>query len=1187
MYRMNNTREFDLAHSPLSGIHLLEAAAGTGKTYAIAFLVLRLIIEEEMKMGEILALTYTVSATEELRGRIRTFIKRAIAAFLGQPESDAAFIVLRDHYPQPERALRLLQDALRDFDDAAIHTIHSFCFRVLTDHAFASGQPANFEILPDDAMLLDDVVRDLWRRYVYDLAPELVATLIGMKAFDMLRALSRMLPRDPITHVTLPSHLPPPPSPLHLRAVFAQTKNMWWQERDAITGELHNLGIKRNIYQDIPSLIQALDSYFAQEMALPPAPELEKVTYPKLKQSLRKDAPPPTHPFFPLAHDLSCTIKAFTGEASQYAQGLAGELYRILRDELPTRKRLERTYAFDDLLAELYRAIRDESVGPVLHEAVRRRYRAALIDEFQDTDPVQYEILRYFFGDGVSPLFLIGDPRQAIYSFRGADLFAYLSAREHVSQIHTLITNYRSTPSLVAAINAIFACHPCPFVFPDIVFRPAIGVNRGTAITWPDNLQSEPLQLWYLPEDFLRDHDATSKDRCRELIADLTAREISRLLETATRGELLMGDRPLIPDDIVVLVRDRYEGQLVQRTLRRLGITSVFQRAGLLFATEEAKECKWILKAILEPHRGEILRAALTTPIMGVTGSDIPTMELEDYHERCIAYLSRWEDEGFLPMFREFLSREGVRERLLDLPEGERRLTNVLHLGEVLHGIETKEHLTPAGLFKWLSARIDGDVTGNEAYELRLESDQGAITISTIHKSKGLEFPVVFCPFLWWETSAKQGEKGSLAVTVHHVRENDAWRRVVTPLWDKRGVNDAAWMESLAEGCRLVYVALTRAIHRCYVIWGKFPGSGTSPLAYLLHYRAGTVTEKDLSEYWKGMSDGDLFDDVTALAQAAPDQLRVFPITSYPPLPRIFLKPPSPSLAPRTPVSVRERTEGIASFTFFVSHETEEDDEIYLETPSPPPETFARVDPVFLFPQGVRSGSAIHRIMEQLDFTHLEREGTLRIIAACLRTYGLDPAWQEAIWTLVERVITTPLNLVSGPLSLSAISPRDRATEMAFAFPLAHITAARLASLFPDNDFATRLTGLQFPPLQGYLKGAIDLIFRHENRYYIIDWKTNHLGYTYEDYAQDRLQAIMYDHFYPLQYHLYLLALHRHLLRHVPHYTYEEHMGGVFYLFVRGINPEIDDSMGIFEDRPPLHVIDQLDTYLCQEDHGP
>lgn len=778
------TPEFDLPCSPLAGMHLLEAAAGTGKTYTMAFLVLRLLIEEKMKVGEILVLTYTLNATEELRDRIRTFLKHAIATFSGDEESTPPFRDLKDRHSHPEHALRLLQEALRDFDDAAIHTIHSFCLRLLTDHALSSGQPMGLEILPDDTMLLDEAVRDLWRRHVYDASPELVAVLIEhLKTFEKLRGIARILPRDPLTRVILPARLEAPPDPHQLRTLFTDAKAQWQQERGAIGEELQKLELKKNLYRSIPDLLESLDHYFAQERAFPLATELEKATYPKLRASLKKGATPPTHLFFHLATQLYLALTRFIDQAQGYAQGLAAELYRTLRDDLPQRKRQNRTYAFDDLLTELYRVIQEPTCGFTLRETLRKHYRAALIDEFQDTDPLQYEILRYFFDDGTSPMFLIGDPRQAIYSFRGADLFAYLTARKRIANIHTLRTNYRSTPQLVLAINAIFSHHPCPFVFPEIPFLPVRAVTPQVTLTATCDFDPAPLQCWYLSHDFLQERKATNKEQCHALIAELTAHEIARLLRAASRGEVRLGDRPLIPDDIAVLVRDRFEGQVIQRALRRLGVTSVFRRAGLLLLTDEAKECARILKAILEPHRSEILLAALATSIIGVSGSDIPTLPIEGYHERFLSYLAMWEETGFLPMFRALLSREGVRERLLGQPEGERRLTNVLHLSEILHGIETKERLTPRGLFKWLTSHLEGDMAGSEVYELRLESDQGAVTISTIHGSKGLEFPIVFCPYLWWETKATQGDKGTLTVTVHHEREEEGWRRIVTPLW--------------------------------------------------------------------------------------------------------------------------------------------------------------------------------------------------------------------------------------------------------------------------------------------------------------------------------------------------------------------------------------------------------------------
>jgi len=334
------------------------------------------------------------------------------------------------------------------------------------------------------------------------------------------------------------------------------------------------------------------------------------------------------------------------------------------------------------------------------------------------------------------------------------------------------------------------------------------------------------------------------------------------------------------------------------------------------------------------------------------------------------------------------------------------------------------------------------------------------------------------------------------------------------------------------------------------------------------------------------MKEGERSDDLEAVAMAAEGALRLTPITAPAPLMPVAGTPPPRLLEPPTLTSLRERKETIASFTWFVTQGREEEEEIELEPPAPPPDDLTTVDPLFLLPQGARVGNAIHGILQRLDFPHVRREEALPLIATHLSAYGIDPHWQEALWLMVERLLATPLNVVTGTLSLATVTATHRTAELAFAFPLAHIVTRKLASLFPDPQFSARLQRLPHSTLQGYLKGSIDLVFRHQKRYYIIDWKTNHLGYSYDDYRPERLKSAMYDHFYPLQYHLYLLALHRYLRRHLPQYTYEDCVGGVFYLFLRGINPAIDRSLGIYEDRPSRDVIDQLEAYLGEGGDG-
>ncbi|MCX7983036.1 MAG: exodeoxyribonuclease V subunit beta [Syntrophales bacterium] len=1167
-------KTFDLLNSPLEGTHLIEAGAGTGKTYAIAFLFLRLLIEKKLKIGEILVLTYTNNATDELRDRIRTYIKRTLDTIAGKEELDAAFLRLREGLVDHTAAKRLLKEALRDFDEAAIFTIHGFCHKVLKDFAFECGCPMKTEVVEDDAPTKIALFFDFWRRHFYHLPTELLSAFHARipKLFPLLMEIALNFPRDPSIIFKIPDETTHPPDLDRLRSLFTEIFHVWQEEKALIVEEICR--ITENKREEI---ISKLSFYFSDTRYFPLLVGTENLAlskYTKKKKSLL------SHRFFRLLDEFESARKKVVEDANRYLNHLIHRLLLSMRNELPTLKGRLRELSFDDLLLELHRSITDNNTGPLLKKAIKEHYKAALVDEFQDTDPVQYEIIKSIF-EGESSLFLIGDPRQAIYSFRGADLFTYVSARQQLNEnnIYTLTDNHRSTPGLIKAVNSIFSNHPNPFVFPEIKFIPSRSSSKK-AFFWPAQMNPSPLQLWYFKDDYLESKNIKkSTDRLRKLMAIHLASEVGCLLEAGSRGEAKLDGKPLEPEDIVILVRHRYDATIVQQTLSDMGIKSVFQRMGPLFETEEARACFLLLQAILEPHRRDLLKAALSTDIMGQTASEIFSDDGERYFTSFNRYRFLWERKGFLPMFRELIREHHVRERLLMTENGERKLTNLLQLGEILHEREAKEALLPSDLVKWLSDKINDDKKRVSEYELRLESDEGAVVISTIHGAKGLEFPVVFCPYLWIPVRKERNDE---AFTVYHETDGHKWHKTLS-IEKTQDIKELAWRETFAEECRLLYVALTRAVYRCYVFWGRVPRANTSPLAYVLHYRTGDVRFDDLAKFMEELEEKDIIEDLYTLSRLSSEEVHFAMIEDLPVTHRYEgAREKTGEFKIRTAPDISRRVEKTVSFTLLTTRR-EEEDYLDLDLPSPlatPPE---HVDPVFLFPSGLRAGLVLHRIMEKLDYANFSKDRALSEIRENLRLFGFSSDWEGAIWLMISRALTTPLDGSDGKIILSHVRPQDRLPELSFTLPVTRLTIEKLSAPFTQTAFAEYIDRLSFPPYKGFLRGFIDLVFRFEGRYYLLDWKTNHLGYEFTDYTPARLETIMGDHFYFLQYHFYLLALHQHLKRTLSNYDYEEHMGGIFYVFMRGINPDPQIRSGIYEDLPPLERIKQLEQALLIE----
>ena len=1202
------TPGFDLLNSPLEGTNLIEAGAGTGKTYTITGLFLRLILERRLPVNEILVVTYTVAATEELRDRIRRKIREALeACSVGtSPDSFLQSLVLK--VPDREEAAALLRAALLDFDEAAIFTIHGFCQRTLHESAFESGSLFDTELEPEqETGLIEEIVQDFWRRHFYDAPWEWVqyALSLNLGPVTFLELLKKGRSQHdlkiiPLTGPVVFTTLEP------FRRAYGELRNAWPEVRDEVEQAFSDPALSADYTDQVVETLGLMDAFLAENSPAFPLPEkFEKFTTAGLEKKTRKNWETPRHPYFLLGDALKQAAGALRLEMDRHLLFLKGAVFQTLWQELPIRKQQRNIQSFDDLLIRLRRSL-EKAGGDELSREVRKRYRAALIDEFQDTDPVQYAIFQNIFGKGGSILFLIGDPKQAIYSFRGADLFAYLKAAGRVGRRYTLDGNWRSEPGLIAAVNTVFGSRENAFLYREIPFEPAVAEEGGTQsfLTIRGKAES-PLHFWLVNSG---DGGLINKGEAEALIPGAVAGEISRLLRLGRKGEALLGSRRLREGDLAVLVRTNRQARLMQAAQARLKIASVLYTSGNLFDTYEAQEVQRVLDGIVHPLREGRIRAALATNLLGVTGETLERLTRdeagwEEWLSRFREYYETGERKGFIRMFRYFLLREKVRSRLLGLPNGERRLTNVLHLSEVLHQRAVEEKLSLNGLLKWVARQRDPGSPRLEEHQLRLESDSEAVKIVTIHKSKGLEYPIVFCPFNWDPSKIKKGAFS------FHDRE-DGWRLnlVLDPkAGDFRALVELAEQEELAENLRLLYVSLTRAKNRCYLIWGRFRDAETSSLAYLL-VPPGDADEsivQKVGTHFQAKTDEMLRQDLDGLARKSKEMIRV---TDLPRAPGEEVSPAGKDLEELTgrvfrgPVS---RDWQIVSFSrltvgvkeTFDSLQSEDvsadlpdhDQALATEEPLLEPEPFS----IFAFPRGAKAGTLLHDLLENLDFTETDPPVIIKLVADKLAEYGFDPKWQETIGGLIGRVLAATLPSPSGGFTLAQISRAERLSELEFYFPLQRVTPQGLGKIFADHvgtgmpaGFHARLEKLDFQPARGFMKGFIDLVFQFQGRFYLVDWKSNFLGARVEDYHRENLVRAMEDHFYRLQLNLYVLALHRYLEYRVPGYRYAEHFGGAYYLFLRGMDPGEEKGFGIYYESPGEGLIEALSRSLIGAEAG-
>ncbi len=1190
---------------------LVEASAGTGKTYAITTLLVRLIAQHDLRLDQILVVTFTEAATAELRRRMRSRLQRAA--------DDLEPALVRSDM---ERAR--VRAALLQLDEAAVFTIHGFCQRVLSDGAFESGRRFDLELSADTEGVTADILHDHLARRFRELSLDEHRQLQarGFKPTPLGALLDKTASRPELRVEPKPEADPEPPPSVELEVLVEQLAAHWDRSRIRPLVDPSRL----NHFKFVDDWMAQLDGFF-REGGDVPTKILERFVPEVIASRCKKGKTPPEDPFFDA---VEAFFAGYEGLEEHLAWRLRCELRALVeegRKELPRRLRAAGRLSFDGLLREVYDALKGPR-GAALAAMVRRRYPVALVDEFQDTDPVQYGIFRHIWPD--DGLMLIGDPKQAIYAFRGADIYAYLDAASRVpaERRFSMATNWRSDPTLVKAVNALFA-RPTPFAMDDVafvdveaqpaardVFAPALQTGEGRA----------PLQLLWCPD---KEVD----------LAEGTAGLIAKLLSEDHR----IAGRRVMAEDVAVLTRTNGQAFDVQGALRAAGIPSVVMGDASVFAEEPAEALLQLMAAALEPADDRRLRASLLTPLFGVapealhrmaterdeTDEPAPandndlgatgTRTYEDWVECFRSWHALWVQRGVNVMLRAAWREMEVFPRLLRRPDGERWVSDLAHLAERLHTAERDGHLGPAGLYHWLvTQRQEGPK--DEASLRRLESDRPAVRINTVHRSKGLEYGVVICPYLW-------GGQLLMGDDAKRPSYHDDDKELCLDLAPGDEAFERARTERLAENLRLLYVALTRAAHRLYVVCRPSRGYGASALAYLLHGQAfvGLRDPEQIDKQLKGRKPDDLKRDLDRLAAERPEAIEVVSWAAPPPEGFMGEAEPARVLSVRRPPNsvVAWRTASFSQLAGGHHGPAPSDGRDHDEEVSPTISFRVAETPIALldFPRGAKAGNFFHEVLEDLAFDDADALGPR--IRERLADYGFEARWAAPVERALADVLATPLAGGKKGFALRMLSKGERRDELPFVLPvgaasdparvavaqgtqlalfygaeaaapvsreglrLGRLTARRLASVFSDfpsdavpKSYADRVARLSFLPLVGFLKGYIDLVYRHDGRFYVVDYKSNHLGDTIEDYAAAALPDAMARGHYYLQYHLYSLAVHRWLRQRLPDYDYARHFGGVYYLFLKGMTPKGGKDYGVFYERPPAGRLERLGELL-------
>ncbi|ELA3168970.1 TPA: exodeoxyribonuclease V subunit beta [Klebsiella pneumoniae] len=1172
---MTDTAEsVDPLRLPLIGERLIEASAGTGKTFTIAALYLRLLLglggeaayPRAISVEELLVVTFTEAATEELRGRIRSNIYELRIACLRGESDNPLYSALLAEIADKDDAAKTLLLAERQMDEAAVFTIHGFCQRMLSLNAFESGMLFEQQLIEDESRLRYQACADFWRRHCYPLTRDIAAVIhdVWKGPRDLLRSLDRWLQGEA-------PQLKSPPAPNETLAERHQQiiaridslKQQWREQVGEIEGVLENSGLDRRKFNrgNQGKWMEKVNAWAQEETLSYQLPDaLEKFAQSFLLERTKAGGEPPVHPLFSAVESLLASSLTLTDLV------LARAMVEI-RDAVAREKRRRGELGFDDMLSRLDEALRGDS-GETLASAIRQRFPVAMIDEFQDTDPQQYRIFRRIWRrQPETALLLIGDPKQAIYAFRGADIFTYMKARGDVAAHYTLDTNWRSSPGMVGSVNRLFSLSDNPFMFHEIPFLPvkAAAKNKGLRFT-VDAADVPAMNVWLMPGDTVGSGDYQT------FMAQLCATQIRDWLSAGQRGRALLWrgetSRPVQASDITVLVRNRLEAAQVREALQTLGIPSVYlSNRDSVFETLEAQELLWLLQAVLAPERENTLRSALATSMFGLTALDIENLNQDEQAwdalvEEFSEYRQIWRQRGVMPMLRALMTARHIAENLLATRGGERRLTDILHISELLQEAASQLESEHA-LVRWLAQHIAEPDSNAASQQMRLESDKHLVQIVTIHKSKGLEYPLVWLPFI--ARFRKQDQ------AFYHDRETFA---AVLDLGQDEASLELAEAERLAEDLRLLYVALTRAVWHCSL--------GVAPLSS----RKSGNSDFHLSALGRLLQAGEAM-DAAGLAARLADFCHGDIALQRPG--ELDLTPWQAPAATIPRLSARELQRRIAddwrvtSYSGLQQHGFSGGQDLLprldvdaagvgevVEEPQLTPHQF---------PRGAAPGTFLHSLFEELDFTQPVPEGWM---AEKLQLSGFDAQWAPVLTDWLGGVLKTRL---PGPdIALNQLAARDKQVEMAFYLPIAQLlTAERLDALIRQYDpLSADTPPLDFRQVRGMLKGFIDLVFRHEGRYYLLDYKSNWLGEDREAYTRPAMEQAMRAHRYDLQYQLYSLALHRYLRHRLADYDYDRHFGGVIYLFLRGMDGQ-EGGQGIFTTRPVRPLIDGLDQLFAGE----
>lgn len=1123
---MMDFKPFDASTVELNGSNLIEASAGTGKTYSIAILVLRLVLEKKLSIKEILMVTFTKAAVAELEERIRLFIRKAYKVSQDEVIDDSTITTLVQKIigqSSKKKIQEHLKEAVLFLDETSVLTIHSFCQLTLTEFAFETNQLFGAETLQDNGSILQEEVNKFWRENITTIPTELLKSLID--AGLTIESLKRVLQE-------------------HLRG-----KKYFNYEKDKIYSfceEDHEKFIAelREVKKKEEKLKQEMYSYIVNNEAVIRTKSeanayARKAGFHQYQTPEQLIAEIQDRRRSGYIQKLYNEILTYCDDCARAADEIDKKIWQVMNDincqainvvsaGLEEYKQRNNLLSFDDMIINLHRSFIGKD-NDKLVEALQQKYKAIFVDEFQDTDRLQYEIFQKAFGTNTI-LFYIGDPKQSIYAFRKADIFTYFKAKEEVQHRYTMNQNFRSSKTMIDAMNIFFQPQPD---FDTFHFG-----GKPEAITYRQVQSPEPNTKGSLIKDGSPVVPITitivSK---QEEVYEAVASQIMDLLSTSS-FKIVKDDREkgITPSDIGILVRTQYQAREIKSILAYYRIPAVTIDETKVLQSDEATWLLYLLEAMVEISRSSINKALLS-PFTGYTIQNILKLDDEITLSLFRKYSVQWHEDGVFSALMDFIADFNVRAVLLNAntENGERIIANLFQLIELVHKVQTNKQFSPLELVSWLKRGIEGMETEGDEFEQRVESDEESVKIITIHRSKGLEYKIVFAPFLDLVEnyrlnfqSYRHPDTGEY-ISIEKIKLEEEQKKWITE-------------QSEQENRRLVYVAITRAVYKCYVHRN-------------MYYKSST-----LSQFVNALENAD--ETVIKKEDAPPydDKYRYRQDEGY------------KAATHDTPVHFQLQHNNWTKMSYTMLAQKGD------ILSRPPGSSHLDKYDQFMFNQltrGSKTGNLLHQVFERVNF--IDNHSWQYVIDEALKQHL--PKYKELyapmLLEMLKQTMNVSLNVHEQTFNLSEVLYENRIHEFEFDFPVPPYNPGDLNNL-TNNDIEVRVSWDK--PLEGIVNGKMDLFFECRDKYYILDWKSNYLGDTLQDYSSEALGLAMNQNNYHLQYLIYTLAAKKYLQSRLKTFDYEQHFGGVIYLFIRGVRS--GGVTGIYTNRPTLKQLKLLENIM-------